>query len=548
MISLNNLGIGKRMAIGFGVMLLLSILISAIGVWRLQTVATATREMMQVPLAKERFIADWYSKIDSAIRRTTAIAKSTDTSLSTYFKDESAQSSQISSELQKKIGQLLSSDDEKVLFEKLGEQRKLYLASRDEIAKFKAAGQTDDADRVFKDTFVPVAATYQKMVNDLLSMQRKSIDATAQKVDDIANTSRNLILILACLVVLFGLVSGWLLIRSIVGPINTALDAARRVASGDLTGDIVVNSTDEAGQLLEALKVMNNNLLNIVTEVRSATDNIVTASSEIAAGNQDLSSRTEDQASSLEETAASMEELTSTVRQNSDNARQANQLSLSASEVAIKGGNMVDQVIHTMESINDSSKKIVDIISVIDGIAFQTNILALNAAVEAARAGEQGRGFAVVASEVRSLAQRSAAAAKEIKSLINDSVEKVTEGNSLVANTGTTMVEIVSGVKRVTDIIADISKASKEQSTGIDEVYKAVEQMDQVTQQNSALVEQAAAAAEALQDQAVTLAKVVSAFKVNQASTNFAANAKVKPVRASVVKNHSVEQTIRRLS
>lgn len=547
MISLKNFGIGKRLAIGFGIMLLLSILISAIGVWRLQTVATATSEMMQVPLAKERLISDWYSKIDSAIRRTTAIAKSTDPSLSTYFKDESAQSSQISAELQKQIGLLLSSDDEKVLYEKLGEQRKLYLSSRDEIAKFKAAGQTEDADRVFKDTFVQVAATYQKMVNDLLSMQRKSIDATAKKVDDIAKTSRNLILILALLVVLFGLVSGWLLIRSIVGPINTALDAARRVASGDLTGDIVVNSTDEAGQLLDALKVMNNNLLNIVTEVRSATDNIVTASSEIAAGNQDLSSRTEDQASSLEETAASMEELTSTVRQNSDNARQANQLSLAASEVAIKGGTMVDQVINTMESINSSSKKIVDIISVIDGIAFQTNILALNAAVEAARAGEQGRGFAVVASEVRNLAQRSAAAAKEIKSLINDSVEKVTEGNSLVANTGTTMVEIVDGVHRVTGIIAEISKASKEQSTGIDEVYKAVEQMDQVTQQNSALVEQAAAAAEALQDQAVALAKVVSAFKVNPADAGFSANAKVKPARASTVKNSAVEPSLHRL-
>jgi methyl-accepting chemotaxis protein len=255
-------------------------------------------------------------------------------------------------------------------------------------------------------------------------------------------------------------------------------------------------------------------LRNIVSEVRSGTDSISIASTEIAAGNQDLSARTEQQAASLEETASSMEELTSTVKQNADNARQANQLAGAAASVARKGGDVVAEVVGTMESIDASSRKIVDIITVIDSIAFQTNILALNAAVEAARAGEQGRGFAVVASEVRNLAQRSAAAAKEIKELIGDSVDKVNAGTRLVSDAGNTMQDIVSSVQRVSDIISEITAASAEQSSGIDEVYKAVGQMDQVTQQNAALVEEAAAAAEAMQNQASSLAQVVSVFKV----------------------------------
>jgi len=261
---------------------------------------------------------------------------------------------------------------------------------------------------------------------------------------------------------------------------------------------------------------MNDSLLKIVREVRLGTDTIATASTQIASGNLDLSSRTEEQASSLEETASAMEELTSTVKQNADNARQANQLAVSASAVAQEGGDVVGQVVATMGSINDSSKKIVDIISVIDGIAFQTNILALNAAVEAARAGEQGRGFAVVASEVRSLAQRSAAAAKEIKVLIDDSVEKVTSGSKLVEQAGSTMAEVVGSVRRVTDIVGEISAASQEQSTGIEEVNRAITQMDEVTQQNAALVEEAAAAAQSLQDQAGKLAQVVGVFKLER--------------------------------
>jgi methyl-accepting chemotaxis protein len=320
-------------------------------------------------------------------------------------------------------------------------------------------------------------------------------------------------LLLGCIVLGLGLAL-WIA-RIVARPLAEAVKVAQSVAAGDLTSHIEAQTTDETGLLLEALRAMNHSLVNIVGEVRTGTDTIATASSQIASGNQDLSSRTEEQASSLEETAASMEELTSTVKQNADNARQANQLAVSASEVAVKGGNVVSQVVDTMGSINASSKKIVDIIGVIDGIAFQTNILALNAAVEAARAGEQGRGFAVVASEVRSLAQRSAAAAKEIKTLIGDSVEKVEEGSKQVEEAGRTMDEIVGSVKRVTDIMGEITAASQEQTSGIEQINQAISQMDQVTQQNAALVEEASAAAQSLQEQAGSLVQAVSIFKLD---------------------------------
>ena len=299
-----------------------------------------------------------------------------------------------------------------------------------------------------------------------------------------------------------GVVCAIFITRSITVPLAGALDVAQQVAAGELTCQVHIEGKDETSELLQALKHMNDSLAKTVGDVRASTDTITTASQEIASGNADLSARTEAQASSLEETASSMEELTSTVKQNADNARQANQLAVSASSVAVKGGTVVAQVVDTMGSIKESSRKIVDIIGVIDGIAFQTNILALNAAVEAARAGEQGRGFAVVASEVRNLAQRSAGAAKEIKALIGDSVDKVDAGTKLVDEAGQTMDLIVTSVKQVADIMGEITAARQEQSSGIEQVNQAITQMDEMTQQNAALVEEAAAAAESMQEQA----------------------------------------------
>lgn len=310
----------------------------------------------------------------------------------------------------------------------------------------------------------------------------------------------------------FLLAFAFLLIRGIIRSLATAQQVAARIAGGDLSSKIDASQKDEVGQLLLSMKNMNTSLAGIVGDVRNSTDSIATAAKEIAQGNAELSSRTEQQASSLEETASSMEQMSATVKQNAENAKLANQLAESASDIAIKGGIVVDKVVDTMASISESSKKIVDIISVIESIAFQTNILALNAAVEAARAGEHGRGFAVVAGEVRNLSQRSSTSAKDIKALIDDSVSKVNAGSKLVDQAGTTMTEVVTSIKRVTDIMSEISAASSEQSTGIEQVNQAITQMDDVTQQNAAQVEEAAAAAEAMEEQAQALQQAVSIF------------------------------------
>jgi methyl-accepting chemotaxis protein len=375
-----------------------------------------------------------------------------------------------------------------------------------------------------------------KKINDIVEyIQGQSRTAMAAAVKEQGESQRltTLELLATVLVTVFvgAAIMLWI-VRSITGPLNEAVSIAQTVAGGDLRAHIEVTSTDEIGTLLSALKNMHDSLAEIVGKVRAGTDAIAFASEEIARGNLDLSARTEEQSSSLGETASSMEELTTTVKQNGDNANQASKLAGNASDVAVRGGEAVAQVIHTMGSINDSSRKIVDIIGVIDGIAFQTNILALNAAVEAARAGEQGRGFAVVASEVRNLAQRSAAAAKEIKALIGDSVERVEAGSKLVGNAGTTMDEVVDSVKRVTSIISEIAVASGEQNAGIDQINDAISQMDGVTQQNAALVEQAAAAAESMQQQAASLKQAVSIFKIDDSFVVAAPAPRVTPIRA----------------
>ncbi|RJF96682.1 HAMP domain-containing protein [Noviherbaspirillum cavernae] len=399
--------------------------------------------------------------------------------------------------------------------QKIKAARHKALAANQKVIDFARDNNNVEAMQILGSEAAPATQQWQDLLSDYMDRQEERNKKDAAAADDTYSQVLTLMLSLTAAALALGGVIAWLITRSITRPMNDAMQVAQVVAQGDLRQQITVKSKDESGQLMQALKDMNDSLVRIVSEVRNGTDTIATASNEIASGNLDLSSRTEQQASSLEETASSMEELTGTVKQNADNARQANQLAVSASEIAIRGGTVVSEVVQTMGSINDSSKKIVDIIGVIDGIAFQTNILALNAAVEAARAGEQGRGFAVVASEVRSLAQRSAAAAKEIKSLIDDSVDKVDAGSKLVDEAGATMDEIVASVRRVTNIIGEITAASQEQTAGIEQINQAISQMDEVTQQNAALVEQASAASAAMQDQAASLAQAVSVFKLN---------------------------------
>jgi methyl-accepting chemotaxis protein len=506
--------IGTRLAAGFAIVLLLSIFSTSYSLVTARHAAEATKRMMEQPLIKERLASDWYLYTYSAIARTALIARSTDETLATTFAKPIAESVSKTSEVIKQVEALLSSDEEKAMMKSIVAERARYQAAKVEVMNAKKAGDAEASIRIFNDAFLPAADAYSGKVKTLLAMQRKSIDDTALAVESESARAFKLLVLLGVLVVLIGAVFAWLISRSITRPLQAAVAVAETVANGDLSTTFSAASHDEIGDLMRALKAMNDSLFNIVSEVQQGTRSMAVASNEIAAGNLDLSSRTEQQASSLEETAATMEELTSTVRQNADNAYQANQLALAASGVAAKGGDIVGKVVDTMGSIDASSRKIVDIIGVIDGIAFQTNILALNAAVEAARAGEQGRGFAVVASEVRSLAQRSASAAKEIKDLIGDSVGQVNIGTKLVQEAGSTIREVVDSVARVNDIMAEITSASQEQRTGIDQVNEAITQMDQVTQQNAALVEEAAAAAASLQEQADALASVAAGFKL----------------------------------
>ena len=515
---LSNLSIGRRQAVVLGTILAVSLVSSVVAVIKLRQLGEEVQLIVADKVSVERAGADWLRHTTAGVQRASAIAKSSDSSLIAYFAPFTAASIKDTNELQKFIESKMETTEERALFEKVSSLRKGYLAAREEVSKHKQAGDLETASKVFEEKFEPTSVKYLAGVREIVDLQRGQLDAAAKRTEALRAQATTLLIACAALSLAVGALLAWLLSRSITIPLRNAVRVAQQVAAGDLTSRIECNSKDETGQLMQALQAMNGSLGRIVAEVRQGTDSIATASGQIAAGNHDLSSRTEQQASSLQETAASMEQLTVTVRQNADNARQADALAGSASKAAKKGGEVVSRVVQTMGSINESSKKIVDIIGVIDGIAFQTNILALNAAVEAARAGEQGRGFAVVASEVRSLAQRSATAAKEIKALIDDSVGKVHTGTQLVDEAGKTMGEIVDGVKRVSDIIAGITTASQEQSAGIQQVNTAITQMDQVTQQNAALVEEAAAAAKSLRQQAGGLVEAVSVFKLEAAA------------------------------
>jgi methyl-accepting chemotaxis protein len=423
------------------------------------------------------------------------------------------------------LEKMAMSGDGVALLNKIKEAQRIARPLNDKVIELAMASQDIEAMELLINQAAPATQQWADATYAYVERQKDRNKVEAANANKTYADAVALMMSIAVLALVLGSLIAWLITRSITRPLGDAMTIAQTVAKGDLTQRITVRSKDETGQLIQSLKEMNESLVKIVGEVRTGTETIASASSQIASGNLDLSSRTEEQASSLEETASSMEELTSTVQQNAHNAHQANGLAVAASQVAIKGGAVVSQVVDTMGSINESSKKIVDIISVIDGIAFQTNILALNAAVEAARAGEQGRGFAVVAAEVRTLAQRSAAAAKEIKSLIDDSVEKVDDGAKLVDQAGATMEEIVESIKRVTDIMGEITAASQEQTSGIEQINQAITQMDQVTQQNASLVEEAAAASEAMQEQASALAKAVSVFRLDGLQTAMAAPA-----------------------
>ena len=509
--------IGHRMLVVLGVVLALALAGTGIGIWALSHIQQDTKELVDSSVATERYASDWHRLINAGVLRTTSIAVSADSSLTEFFAADTAESSRLSSALQKSIEAMMETPDEKKMFAEIGVRRTAYVQARDHIIATRKAGDAAAVKVLYASEFKPAADAYLGGLKALLDYQRDEIDHLSADLVKLNERARLGLIVFAVAAVGLGMVLSYWLANSITRPIRAAAHAADAIANFDLTSRVEGHDRDEAGRLLQSLAHMQGALRDLVDQVRNATQNVSTASGEIASGNQDLSQRTEQTASSLQHTAASMTQLTGTVRQTADAARSADQLAASASQAASKGGAVVAQVVTTMSDIDASSKRIADIIGVIDGIAFQTNILALNAAVEAARAGEQGRGFAVVASEVRSLAGRSAAAAKEIKQLIAASVDRVEAGTRLVEDAGASMSEIVTSVQRVTDIIAEISTAASEQSDGIGSVGAAVAQLDQMTQQNAALVEQSAAAATSLNEQAARLAQAVSVFKLQSA-------------------------------
>jgi len=513
--NITNLKIGTRLAVGFGAVCAALVFMVGQGTVMLGRVNAGTDEIVNMRMPRidaPTRMQDEVNDIAIAVRNMMLNEDAADRAR--QMEEITSSRQQVDTILQKLDG-MLAMPKARELLAKQHELNTEYVKRQEELLRLIKADDMPAAKVYLAKQLRPVLADLKKTITDQISAQKELAQAKAAEAEATYERTRTLMIVLGLVILAASAALARWITRSITQPVRQALDVANAVAAGDLTSKVEVKGDCEVAHLLKALKAMNEQLVATVSTVRSSTDAIATASSEVAAGNLDLSSRTEQQAGSLEETASSMEELTSTVRQNADNARQANTLADTASGVAARGGQVIQEVVQTMEQIHSASGKIVDIISVIDGIAFQTNILALNAAVEAARAGEQGRGFAVVAGEVRNLAQRSAAAAREIKGLIGDSSERVEAGSRLVKDAGATMEEIVTSVRHVADILNEISSASQEQSAGIQQINEAVTQMDGVTQQNAALVEQAAAASQSLQEQAGRLTEAVAVFKLD---------------------------------
>ncbi len=548
--NLRSMRIGTRLAIGFGIILAMLVVALAAD----NVVSTRNREAMiaglEVSNAKSALAADIKSALLEGGIAMRNIGLQSDLGAMKKEEEKVKALRKRFSEARDKLSGLGLADNEKKI---LGDLSKL---DQDTDAPFKeairlvTAFNSEDAIKLITTRIDPLNQQALAEINKLVEIQQATAHKVLENTVESGRQLMNMLFLIGAVALIAGGAFAWALTRSIIQPLQDAVLVARRVAAGELATEVKVTGTDEVSQLLQALRDMNDSLQKIVGDVRSGTDSINVASREIASGNADLSSRTEMQASALQETTHSMGQLTDTVKQNATSAKEANRLVISASGIAARGGEVVGQVVGTMGSIKESSRKIVDIIGVIDGIAFQTNILALNAAVEAARAGEQGRGFAVVAAEVRNLAQRSASAAKEIKQLISDSVEKVDAGGKLVDQAGKTMDEIVASVSKVADIMREITAASEAQSADIEEVNRTIAQMDEMTQQNAALVEQAAAAAQSMQDQASTLAQAVSVFKMKsgQPAATLLSAAKPEPAFAPVVRLASAAPTPKRLT
>jgi methyl-accepting chemotaxis protein len=520
--NLANMKVGVRLGLGFALVLVLLVVVTVVGIVRMAQIQNRLDHVVSVSNVVTRLVVDMRNNVSERVTSLRTLTLMTDPADMepelNRFKEQTAKYDALQQKLAQKFA-LEASSEEKALLSKIKEAEGVAMPAIAKASELYLANNAMDATRVMVKEIRPAQKKWLEALDQLGQMEDKQNAQSQVDAEAAFAGARNFMLGLLALAVAIGVAAATFITRGLLkqlgGEPGYTAKIAGSIANGDLSIGIDTKASD-SGSLLTEMKQMRNSLVDIVSQVRRGTHTITTASREISAGNVDLSSRTELQASSLEKTASAMEELTSTVKQNADNAREANQLAATASDVARKGGAVVSQVVGTMGEINSSAGKIADIIGVIDGIAFQTNILALNAAVEAARAGEQGRGFAVVASEVRSLAQRSAAAAKEIKTLIGDSVEKIGRGSKLVGEAGTTMEEVVDSVKRVTDIMSDIAAASAEQSAGIEQVNLSIIEMDGMTQQNAALVEQAAAAFQSLQDQAAELQRVVSIFKLEE--------------------------------